>query len=403
MTFWQLNGLAGAGIHSAADVQDLATVERIQSEILQGELGFQNIPSDWMAHPLDGGYGLPRTFTVFGQKFILDSWAFQQNVFDRVLWSQDGIDRALPRRVPGALDVAFSVFANNQVVPELIAQIEGSFDVSDRPHARQFRDGKPYQHNIAAVRAVFDEQRSEAWRGNIYMSWLNSLRQLSIPTTNAKYPEAMRTRAWAMKTLTSQLASWTHLRHDTILYAKPSGAPGIASSGGGPPQKDLYPTGYIEPRLEFCQLWKEMARRTAEDLGTLSYSFGQPEAQTNTVSSALIQQRQIDHVRSFRGIVERLETMAEKELAQQPFNADDKALSTAGSETVSTGNCSIQGLIPVLIWIRTMSSSRMSIRMCRVDDCDDPGSVLHEAVGGVHLLIFAAELVRTITSAPVLC
>ena len=32
----------------------------------------------------------------------------------------------------------------------------------------------------------------------------------------AKYPEAMSTRAWAMKTLNTQLASWTQLRHDTI-------------------------------------------------------------------------------------------------------------------------------------------------------------------------------------------
>ena len=311
--------------------------------------------------------------------------------------------RALPRRVPGALDVAFSVFANNQVVPELIAQIEGSFDVSDRPHARQFRDGKPYQHNIAAVRAVFDEQRSEAWRGNIYMSWLNSLRQLSIPTTNAKSPEAMRTRAWAMKTLTSQLASWTHLRHDTILYAKPSGAPGVASSGGGPPQKDLYPTGYIEPRLEFWQALKKMARRTAEDLGMLSYSFGQPEAQTNTVSSALIQQRQVNHLKKFSGIVERLETMAEKELAQQPFNADDKAFIDGWIRNGFYGQLFYPRFnpSPYLDPDDTLIAEVHTDVPC--GDCDDPGSVLHEAVGGVHLLIFAAEHGRTITSAPVLC
>ena len=42
---------------------------------------------------------------------------------------------------------------------------------------------------------------------------------LSAPTTNAKYPEVMRTRAWGHKTLNTQLASWAELRHDTILYS----------------------------------------------------------------------------------------------------------------------------------------------------------------------------------------
>ena len=126
------------------------------------------------------------------------------------------------RRVPGALDGAFSVLGNDQIVPELVAQMKGTFPDQNRPHALKFRDGLPYQHNLAAVRAVMDSQEPSAWDSNIYMNWLACLRELSAPTTDAKFPEAMRTRPWAMKTLDTQLASWTQLRHDTILYAKQS-------------------------------------------------------------------------------------------------------------------------------------------------------------------------------------
>ena len=42
-----------------------------------------------------------------------------------------------------------------------------------------------------------------------------------------------------MKTLTTQLASWTHLRHDTLLYVKQSYSARTAC---------VYPAGYVEPR-----------------------------------------------------------------------------------------------------------------------------------------------------------
>ena len=94
------------------------------------------------------------------------------------------------RRVPGALDTAFAIFGNDQIVPELVAQMNGTFQDPGRPHALKWRDGMPYQHNLAAVRAVMDAQQPSAWDSNIYMGWLACLRELSAPTTDAKYPEA---------------------------------------------------------------------------------------------------------------------------------------------------------------------------------------------------------------------
>src|SRR5207247_770192 len=136
ITFAQLGGLlAGAGIQTLADVRDLATLEKIQANIVRGELGVQNIRSDWFQQPLGGAarYALPHTFTVFGQKFVPDSWAFSQTVFSSILWSANGEINKVPRRVPGALDVAFSVLRNDQLVPELVAQMNGTFPAAGPP------------------------------------------------------------------------------------------------------------------------------------------------------------------------------------------------------------------------------------------------------------------------------
>src|SRR5262249_11831919 len=157
-----------------------------------------------------------------------------------ILWVTNGVTNKVERRVASALDVAFSVLGNDQIVPELVAQMKGAFPDSERPHALKFRDGLPYQHNLAAVRAVMDQQAPSAWESNLYLSWLACLRELSEPTTSGLFPESMRTKAWAMKTLNTQLASWTQLRHDTILYAKQS----YANS-----DSCMFPAGFIEPRL----------------------------------------------------------------------------------------------------------------------------------------------------------
>jgi hypothetical protein len=207
MNFGQLGGLlSGAGIKTLSDITGMATLEQLQTNILSGELGVQNIRSDYFVSPIGGQIQLPRSFLVFGQKFVPDSWAFSQNVFDSILWVENGQTNKIERRVPGALDAAFAVLGNNQVVPELVAQMKGEFVDPERPHAMRWRDGKLYQHNLAAARTVMDEQTPEAWESNIYMSWLACLRELSAPTLDSKYPESMRTRAWAMKTLNTQLA-----------------------------------------------------------------------------------------------------------------------------------------------------------------------------------------------------
>jgi hypothetical protein len=438
MTFGQLGGLlSGAGIQTLADVRDLQTLEHLQADIEQGELGVQNIRSDWFAQPLGGAarYALPQTFTVFGQKFVPDSWAFSQTVFSSILWAENGETNKVPRRVPGALDVAFSVLGNNQIVPELVAQMEGTFLDPDRPHAVTFRDGFPYQHNLAAVRAVMDSQQPGAWDSNIYMNWLACLRDLSASTTDAKYPEAMRTRAWAMKTLNTQLASWTQLRHDTILYAKQS------YTG---PDGCIYPAAYVEPRVEFWRRFRMMADRAADLIASLSYTGTYSQVRwdfdstiglwrvTNTIPTSVIQSNEVAHLRRFASVLATLQVLSERELAQQCFSNDEELfirnlIEKVGSEGCAAGIPVYDGWYPRLFYHSAhfdelLSSSEAAFQAnfganaadqivadvhtdVPCGECNgDLGSVLHEAVGRVNLLMLAVDngLDRFVCAGPVL-
>jgi hypothetical protein len=71
---------------------------------------------------------------------------------------------------------------------------------------------------------------------------------LSASSEDQSYPEFMKTDAYNRKELSTTLASWTHIKHDLILYQeKPFAAE--AGQGGGPsPPNHL---SYVEPNLLF--------------------------------------------------------------------------------------------------------------------------------------------------------
>jgi hypothetical protein len=425
MTFAQLEQvLTAAEINSLADVSDLTTIEQIQQQILEGELGAQNIRSDHFFSPLGPGQViLPRSFTVFGQRFTPDSWALKNVVFDDVLWTANDVTVKICRRIPSALDVAFGVLGNDQIVPEIFTRITNPDAGTSTDPVVRLRDGMPYQHNLAAVRRVIDQQTPEAWAANLYLNWLDTLRILSAPTTDVRYPEAMRTRAWAMKTLNTQLASWTHLRHDTILYTKQS-----YTSGG----ECSYPAGYVEPRPEFWARLRQMALCAHSLIGELEYpgqltfpitqfspgmGGGRIVIGEQTVPLTDVQAHQLEHLQRFADTAAMLEAISHKELAQACLNDEETDflrdlveeegwLPWGGSEWMRT----YDGWYPQLFYRKLSEADDAIFHANRgaeafdavVTDvhtdvpseypgCFSSGHVLHEGVGRVHLLMIAIE------------
>lgn len=117
MTFGDLGALlARANVRTLEDVSDETALDGLQARILASRAGEQGIAGDLHESPAGAEQAvLPRSFTLMGQRFVLDSWVLSKLVFDRVLWQGEKVQR----RMPSGLDVAFAALANDQVVPLL--------------------------------------------------------------------------------------------------------------------------------------------------------------------------------------------------------------------------------------------------------------------------------------------
>lgn len=424
LNFAQLHDLlVTANVYSPADLSTPAALTNLQNQLMSGQLGMQQITSGYYYSPFSAAQvKLPRSFAFMGQRFVMDSWAFSKSTFDSIIWDENGIpevtDKVL-RRVPSGLDVAFSVLGNSQIVPEIAARVARTnlTAANGRPY---WRDGRHYQHNLAAVRRVIDSQNPAAWTNSIYNHWLACLRQLSTPTTDLQYPESMRTRPWAMKTLNTQLASWTQLRYNTALYAKESYTPIVLC---------LYPKGYVEPRPAFWARIGEMAVATKAVLATLSTNgvftythstndaFGFPVEFDVSVSGATMYSNRLALMDHFTNTMETLRSISEKELSKTAFSADDNLFLQRLVEFDYVGKRTYTGWFPKLFYqpgseyippnygynggSQDTGDEKGSdfwdplVTTVHTDSPDllvgDPGGILHEAIGNVQMMFVAVD------------
>lgn len=388
-TFAHLGALLSkAGIQSPGDLKTMAQLEALQADILAGKVGLQHIRGDVYTSPFGGQVELPRSFTLLGQKFVLDSWVTAKVVFDDILWDPGtGKPDKVWRRVPSCLDVAFAALGNDQVVPLLVDRMTSG--------THKWRDRYNYQHNLAATRNVIDAQQASAWEENLYMGWLGTLRELSQPTTDSKYPEAMRTRAWAMKSLNTQLASWTHLRHDTILYAKQSYTSNASC---------FYPAGLVEPVPHVWARLEKMVARAAELMEKTPFPDGTYVKKTTRGETPIDfktrQKQQVEFLRNFAKQVGTLKTIAGKQLEQKELTAaETKFLKDVVQKDSSSGHTEYNGWYTKLFWKSTTDSGQADALVADVHTDTpsqtpigyDPGCILHQGVGKVDLLYIAVD------------
>lgn len=155
-------------------------------------------------------------FRLMGQRFIPDSYIFQQLVHNNVL----------NRLMPTGLDV-MSVFGSARAAYFM-------------ENESQLYPG--YDDQIAKLREWFGGLTEYDWTQNLYWLWLYTLFPLFKAPTKG-YPGFMLNTAWLDKELMTALSSWAELRHDTLLYGKQS----YTLEKGG---ETTIPKGYIEPYPE---------------------------------------------------------------------------------------------------------------------------------------------------------
>jgi hypothetical protein len=213
---------------------------------------------------------LPVSYRLMGQRFIIDSYIFSNVVYDRIVYQGAKIWRPMP----DPLDAMFAL-GNDDAGYLMQADIE------------QYH----YATQLEALRYLVDSYQEDFWNLSLYNTWLDAIRLLNPPADNSNLPFFMQTVAWHQEKLNTQLASWSQLRHDNLLYAKQSYTGGTLCS---------FPHSFVEPYPQFYQKVGEFARK--------AYDFFQ-----------------LPYFQRLDCIMDTLTTLAEKELDQEPFTESEKS------------------------------------------------------------------------------
>jgi len=301
-------------------------------------------------------------FMMFGQRFVIDSYVTGTVVYDRIKYLGEKICRLFP----STLDVLFSL--GNSASAQLL------IDELDEFH---------YSTNLAALRYLIDHYDPDFWGSSIYNYWLNSIRKLNPPEDRSGFPEFMKTAAFWQQKMNTQLASWTELRHDNLLYAKQSYTGGSVCS---------YPYSFVEPFPEFYSVLNDYSNEALDYFTSLNFP------------NPVIKNKIIYYFQRCKGITDTLQTICEKELAGIPFNSSEQAFLAGMIYETGQSGVSLDGWYPNLFYDDIFRGEFGYEGLMESDhivadihttptDCGGTyiGAISHVGTGSVNLGIFVTE------------
>ena len=222
--------LQECGINLASELLEEKNINIFMENLRQNPFAGQQILSQVFEGNDNGTTRpLPSSYMPFGQRFVIDSYVTSQVVYDRIIHEGENMCRL----VPSTLDVMFAL-GNNAATQLLI------------PELQEWH----YSDNLAGLRFLIGQYGDEFWESSLYNLWLYAIQSLNPDPGTDGQPEFMKTAAWGLEKMNTQLASWAELRHDNLLYAKQSYTSNAACS---------HPKGYVEPNPEFFRRMKRLA------------------------------------------------------------------------------------------------------------------------------------------------
>lgn len=278
--------LADLGVASIAALTDVSD-QRIAQAIVDGGYGTQRIASHIMRNGMEhtGTLPLSSSFALLGQRYVLDSHVFSNVVYDRVQQGQ------VKRMLPSPLDVGYAALGNDQAAQLLASELTTY----------------PYAAELASMRLLADAHPQEFWQANLYNLWLGAIRTLSpnaatLASDASGLPPVARSEAWGRRLLSTQLASWAELRHDTLLYAKQSYTAGATCE---------FPDAFVDPYPEFYRAVARYAEQGTALLAGLGFAAG-----TYPIAGAK------DYFERLGSVAERLRSMAEHQLTGAAYTPE---------------------------------------------------------------------------------
>ncbi len=291
-----------------------------------------------LSSPLGDGESLNQTrgLRFMGQRFIPDSYFMWELVYPNV-----GTP-SYPRLMPKGLDVMAAL--GSRRAWDLLAD--------QRVYAN-------YTEQMERLWALVASLGPEQWTQNLYWLWLYSL----LPLLHEKgdgYPLFMRNSAWTDKQLMTALASWTELRHDTILYSKQS----YTTVVGMPPPP---PVGYVEPLPDLYGRLASLCKMMYDGLNTRSLL-------STTIAERLEQ---------LLALLTSLRSISIKELAGLPLTLDEVNI-------IDDAGHILESIVSLPKEYDPITSDADSWMALIADVHTDPnsGQVLEEAVGN-PMVIYA--------------
>ena len=295
-------------------------------------------------------------FRFMGQRFIPDSYMFQELVFGvkegKKILHYTGKDKPFTMEVipnegpvrafPRGLDIC-AVLGSKRALK--ILEVEGDTEYTE------------YYNQLNNLKEEFSLKTIEEWKQNLYWRWLYALLPLLEEKEGANIAPFMQSPVWIDKELQTVLGSWTELRHDTILYAKQSYT--VVGKGLAPEPNLTY--GYVEPYPEVYARLEEMMRDLRNNLITLDLAIeGIPEK-----------------IKEFEELLDKLKIISEKEISNTPLNNEEYELIwNIGRKLTSLKEFSSQ----ILEKITSDTDEKMEI-VADVHTDVNTGQVLEEGVG----------------------
>jgi hypothetical protein len=219
---------------------------------------------------------------LMGQRFVPDSHVF--NTLTGHNFTYKGNDKETTpftmvhtktgntiRGFPRGLDV-MATMLDSKIATEILCTLGDS-------------NYKDYELSSTKLKQRFNTLDLKDWNRNLYWSWFYLLKTLA-KEYGIGYPTFMKSKPWQHKMLTTSLASWSQLKHDTILYAKQSftiGVTNIISS------KRLFQStlGYIEPVPDFYQRMRALAKMISNGLSQMNVLDEESEISLQNLESLL--------------------------------------------------------------------------------------------------------------------